>query len=32
MEYYADTVLSISMYNGMTEEEQAYVIKAIGYF
>ncbi len=31
-EHYADTVLSIPMYNGMTEEEQAYVIEAINHF
>lgn len=31
-EHYADTVLSIPMYNGMTEEEQTYVIKALNNF
>lgn len=31
-EGYADTVLSIPMYNGMTEEEQTYVIDAINRF
>lgn len=31
-EEYAKTVLSIPMYNGMTEEEQEYVIKAINEF
>lgn len=31
-EYVADTVLSLPMYNGMTEEEQEYVINAINYF
>lgn len=31
-ENYADTVLSIPMYNGMTEEEQSYVIEAINHF
>lgn len=31
-ENYADTVLSIPMYNGMTEEEQTYVINAINNF
>lgn len=31
-EHYADTVLSIPMYNGMTEEEQDYVIKALNAF
>ena len=28
----ADTVLSIPMYNGMTEEEQEYVIEALNQF
>lgn len=31
-EHYADTVLSIPMYNGMTENEQTYVIEAINGF
>lgn len=31
-EHYADTVLSIPMYNGMTEEEQNYVIETINKF
>lgn len=31
-ENYADTVLSIPMYNGMTEEEQTFVINAINRF
>lgn len=31
-EKFADTVLSIPMYNGMTEEEQTYVINAINEF
>lgn len=31
-EHYAETVLSIPMYNGMTEEEQTYVIKALNDF
>lgn len=31
-EHYADTVLSIPMYNGMTEEEQDFVINAINRF
>ncbi len=31
-ERYAQTVLSIPLYNGMTEEEQAYVIDAINQF
>lgn len=31
-EEYADTVLSIPLYNGMTEEEQTYVIDAINEF
>ncbi|RDY30536.1 DegT/DnrJ/EryC1/StrS family aminotransferase [Lachnotalea glycerini] len=31
-EDYADTVLSIPMYNGMTEEEQTFVINAINKF
>lgn len=31
-EYYADTVLSIPMYNGMTEEEQDAVIEALNAF
>ena len=31
-ENYADTVLSIPLYNGMTEEEQQYVIDAINAF
>ena len=31
-EKYADTVLSIPLYNGMTEEEQEYVIDAINNF
>ena len=31
-EKYADTVLSIPLYNGMTEEEQEYVIDAINAF
>ena len=31
-ERYAQTVLSIPLYNGMTEEEQAYVIDAINKF
>ena len=31
-EYYAKTVLSIPMYNGMTTEEQDYVIDAINKF
>lgn len=31
-EHYADTVLSIPMYNGMTAEEQTYVIEAINQF
>lgn len=31
-EYYANTVLSIPLYNGMTEEEQGYVINAINGF
>ena len=31
-EHYADTVLSIPMYNGMTDEEQSYVIDALNSF
>lgn len=31
-EHYADTVLSIPMYNGMTEDEQGYVIEALNHF
>lgn len=31
-EYFAKTVLSIPMYNGMTEEEQTYVINALNEF
>jgi len=31
-ERYAKTVLSIPLYNGMTSEEQDYVIKAINEF
>ena len=31
-EYYADTVLSIPLYNGMTEDEQAYVIETSNRF
>ena len=31
-EKYAETVLSIPLYNGMTEEEQTYVIEAINMF
>jgi dTDP-4-amino-4,6-dideoxygalactose transaminase len=31
-ENYANTVLSIPMYNGMTEEEQTFVIDAINSF
>jgi len=31
-EKYADSVLSIPLYNGMTEEEQSYVIEAINQF
>lgn len=31
-EKYADTVLSIPLYNGMTDEEQTYVINAINQF
>lgn len=31
-EHLADTVLSLPMYNGMTEEEQAYVIEVINSF
>lgn len=31
-EHYADTILSIPMYNGYTEEEQEYVIKALNEF
>lgn len=31
-EHYANTVLSIPMYNGMTEEEQNYVIETINQF
>ena len=31
-EHYADTVLSIPMYNGMTEEEQDYVIEVLNRF
>ena len=31
-EHYADTVLSLPMYNGMTPEEQAYVIDALNRF
>ena len=31
-EAYADEVLSIPMYNGMTEEEQTYVIEALNAF
>ena len=31
-EDYANTVLSIPMYNGMTDEEQSYVIDALNYF
>jgi len=31
-EYYADTVLSIPMYNGLTEEEQRYVINVLNGF
>ena len=31
-ENYAKTVLSIPMYNGMTEEEQTYIIECINRF
>ncbi|MBQ1532682.1 MAG: DegT/DnrJ/EryC1/StrS family aminotransferase [Solobacterium sp.] len=31
-EKYADTILSLPMYNGMTEEEQTYVIEALNAF
>ena len=31
-EAYADEVLSIPMYNGMTEEEQTYVIEVLNAF
>ena len=31
-EKYADTILSLPMYNGMTEEEQTYVINALNAF
>ena len=31
-EHYADTVLSIPLYNGMTDQEQSYVIDAINSF
>lgn len=31
-EQYADEVLSIPMYNGMTDEEQSYVVKALNEF
>ena len=31
-EQYADEVLSIPMYNGMTDEEQTYVIEALNRF
>lgn len=31
-EHYAETVLSIPMYNGMTEEEQSYVIETLNSF
>ena len=31
-ERYADEVLSIPMYNGMTDEEQTYVIEALNRF
>ena len=31
-EEYADTVLSIPMYNGMTDEEQGIVIEALNSF
>ena len=31
-EQYADEVLSIPMYNGMTDEEQGYVIEALNGF
>ena len=31
-EEYADTVLSLPFYNGMTEEEQDYVINALNRF
>lgn len=31
-EHYADTVLSIPMYNGMTEDEQTYVIETMNAF
>lgn len=31
-EHYADTVLSLPMYNGMTREEQEYVIEALNRF
>ena len=31
-EHYAETVLSIPLYNGMTEEEQTYIINAINRF
>ena len=31
-EKYADEVLSLPMYNGMTEEEQSYIIEKINYF
>jgi dTDP-4-amino-4,6-dideoxygalactose transaminase len=31
-EKYAETVLSIPLYNGMTEEEQSYVIAALNEF
>jgi dTDP-4-amino-4,6-dideoxygalactose transaminase len=31
-EQYADEVLSLPMYNGMTEEEQTYVIEKINAF
>ena len=32
IEQYADEVLSIPMYNGMTDEEQDYVIKVLNDF
>ena len=31
-EKYANTVLSLPLYNGMTEEEQEYVIDAVNHF
>ena len=31
-EKYADSVLSIPLYNGMTEDEQTYVIEALNAF